>query len=58
MEKYIIIIDKNSKRILVVIRQYETVINADILEFFNQSLYERYKNTYLSLTTEQKIFHS
>ena len=56
MEKHIIIIDKNSKRILVVIRQYEAVINADILEFFNQSLYERYKNTYLSLTTEQKYF--
>ena len=56
MEKHIIIIDKNSKRILVVIRQYEAVINTDILEFFNQSLYERYKNTYLSLTTEQKYF--
>ncbi len=56
MEKHIIIIDKNSKRILVVIRQDETVINADILEFFNQSLYERYKTTYLSLTTEQKYF--
>ena len=56
MEKRIIIIDKNSKRILVVIRQDKAVINADILEFFNQSLYERYKGAYLSLTTEQKYF--
>ena len=56
MEKRIIIIDKNSKRILVTIHQDKVVINTDIFKFFNQSLYERYKGAYLSLTTEQKYF--
>ena len=56
MKNSIIIIDKNSKRILVVIRQDKAAINTDIFEFFNRSLYKRYKNACQSLTNNQKYF--
>ena len=51
-----IIIDKNSRRLLVSIRMNNTSINTDIFKFFNQSLYECYKYNSKWLTNNQEPF--